>query len=152
MPGRYRCGFLTAPGAAARAAFVASCFLGDLPPVNFRAVCFVQAMLVGGGALRGKPGSGGGGGGGGGGEPRRIFVLFLILGLPVALPCPLITPAGSLALRKRAFKRGGLCAPDRNLVVKSKLGDDTMALSLLIDKDFTGYISLSADNKMRPCS
>ena len=132
VPRRYRCGFLTAPGAAARAAFVASCFLGDLPPVDFRAVRFVRAVLVGGGALRGKPGSGGGGDG----EPRRVFMLFLILGLPEALPCPLITPAGSLALRLRAFKRGGLRAPDRNLVVKSKLGNGTIPLSLSINKYF----------------
>jgi hypothetical protein len=28
-----------------RAAFVASCFLGALPPVDLRAVCFVRAMV-----------------------------------------------------------------------------------------------------------
>ena len=35
VPGRYLCGFLTPPvaGADLRAAFVASCFLGALPPV-----------------------------------------------------------------------------------------------------------------------
>ena len=31
-------------GADFRAAFVASCFLGALPPVDFRAVCFVRAI------------------------------------------------------------------------------------------------------------
>jgi hypothetical protein len=81
-------------------------------------------------------------------------MLFLIL-------CPLITPAGSLALRLRAFKRGGLRAPYRNLVAKSKLGNDTTELSLLLNKDFvrinidkgfTGCISLSGDSKMRSCS
>ena len=59
MPGRYRCGLLAAPGTAARAAFVTSCPLGAFPPVvDFRAVCFVRAMLilvlVSGGALNGK--------------------------------------------------------------------------------------------------
>ena len=79
MPGRYRCGLLTAPGRAARAAFVTSCFLGDFPPVvDFRAVCFVRAMLilVSGGALRGNLG----GvcmrrGGRGEGEPMSAFIL-----------------------------------------------------------------------------
>lgn len=31
-------------GADLRAALVASCFLGALPPVDLRAVCFVRAM------------------------------------------------------------------------------------------------------------
>ena len=31
-------------GALLRAALVASCFLGALPPVDFRAVCFVRAI------------------------------------------------------------------------------------------------------------
>lgn len=40
--------FLTPPvaGALFLAAFVASCFRGALPPVDFLAVCFVRAMLV----------------------------------------------------------------------------------------------------------
>ena len=33
-------------GADLRAALVASCFLGALPPVDFLAVCFVRAMFV----------------------------------------------------------------------------------------------------------
>ena len=33
-------------GAALRAAFVASCFRGALPPVDLRAVCFTRAMLL----------------------------------------------------------------------------------------------------------
>ena len=43
--GLYLCGFLTPPvaGADFLAAFVASCFLGALPPVDLRAVCFVLA-------------------------------------------------------------------------------------------------------------
>ena len=47
VPGRYRCGFLTPPvaGADLRAALVASCFRGALPPVDLRAVCLVRAML-----------------------------------------------------------------------------------------------------------
>ena len=47
MPGLYLCGFLTPPvaGADLRAAFVASCFLGALPPVDFLAVCFVLAIV-----------------------------------------------------------------------------------------------------------
>ena len=47
MPGLYLCGFLTPPvaGADLRAAFVASCFLGALPPVDFLAVCFVLAIF-----------------------------------------------------------------------------------------------------------
>jgi hypothetical protein len=32
-------------GADLRAAFVASCFLGALPPVDFLAVCFVLAIF-----------------------------------------------------------------------------------------------------------
>lgn len=47
MPGRYLCGFFTPPvaGAAFRAALVASCFRGALPPVDFLAVCFVLAII-----------------------------------------------------------------------------------------------------------
>jgi len=47
VPGRYLCGFLTPPvaGADLRAALVASCLRGALPPVDLRAVCFVRAML-----------------------------------------------------------------------------------------------------------
>jgi len=46
VPGLYRCGFFTPPvaGADFLAAFVASCFLGAFPPVDFRAVCLVRAM------------------------------------------------------------------------------------------------------------
>ena len=40
-------------GADLRAALVASCLRGALPPVDLRAVCFVRAMVVGVGcALR----------------------------------------------------------------------------------------------------
>ncbi|XBI07831.1 hypothetical protein VPH35_135671 [Triticum aestivum] len=67
VPGRNRCGFFTPPvaGADLRAALVASCFRGALPPVDLRAVCFVRAI----GAARGLPGDCGGGflGGSGGG-------------------------------------------------------------------------------------
>ena len=47
VPGRYRCGFLTPPvvGADLRAALVASCLRGALPPVDLRAVCLVRAIL-----------------------------------------------------------------------------------------------------------
>ena len=47
VPGRYLCGFLTPPvaGADLRAALVASCLRGALPPVDLRAVCFVRAIL-----------------------------------------------------------------------------------------------------------
>ena len=47
VPGRYLCGFLTPPvaGADLRAALVASCFLGALPPVDLRAVCLVRAIV-----------------------------------------------------------------------------------------------------------
>lgn len=47
VPGRYLCGFLTPPvaGADFRAALVASCFRGALPPVDLRAVCLVRAMM-----------------------------------------------------------------------------------------------------------
>ena len=40
-------GFFTPPvaGADLRAALVASCLRGALPPVDLRAVCFVRAML-----------------------------------------------------------------------------------------------------------
>jgi len=46
-----KCGrdtFLTPPvaGALLRAAFVASCLRGALPPVDLRAVCFVRAMVT----------------------------------------------------------------------------------------------------------
>ncbi|KAL5656485.1 hypothetical protein ACJX0J_035804, partial [Zea mays] len=46
VPGRKRWGFFTPPvaGADLRAALVASCFLGALPPVDFLAVCFVRAI------------------------------------------------------------------------------------------------------------
>ena len=46
--GKYLWGFLTPPvaGADLRAALVASCFLGALPPVDLRAVCFVRAILL----------------------------------------------------------------------------------------------------------
>ncbi|RCV33606.1 hypothetical protein SETIT_7G095400v2 [Setaria italica] len=46
VPGRKRWGFLTPPvaGADLRAALVASCFLGALPPVDLRAVCLVRAI------------------------------------------------------------------------------------------------------------
>ena len=42
------CGFLTPPvaGADLRAALVASCLRGALPPVDLRAVCFVRAMAA----------------------------------------------------------------------------------------------------------
>ena len=48
MPGRKRWGFLTPPvdGAVFLAAFVANCFLGALPPVDFLAVCLVLAMTI----------------------------------------------------------------------------------------------------------
>ena len=41
------CAFLTPPvaGADLRAALVASCFLGALPPVDLRAVCLVRAIV-----------------------------------------------------------------------------------------------------------
>merc|ERR1711955_133620 len=47
VPGLYLCGFFTPPvaGALFRAALVASCFLGAFPPVDFRAVCLVLAIL-----------------------------------------------------------------------------------------------------------
>ena len=47
VPGRYRCGFFTPPvaGADFRAALVASCLRGALPPVDLRAVCLVRAIL-----------------------------------------------------------------------------------------------------------
>jgi hypothetical protein len=49
VPGRKRCGFFTPPvaGADLRAALVASCFRGALPPVDLRAVCFVRAIRTG---------------------------------------------------------------------------------------------------------
>ena len=48
MPGLYLCGFFTPPvaGALFRAALVANCFLGALPPVDFLAVCLVLAILL----------------------------------------------------------------------------------------------------------
>jgi hypothetical protein len=48
VPGLNLCGFLTPPvaGADFRAALVASCFLGALPPVDLRAVCLVRAMSI----------------------------------------------------------------------------------------------------------
>merc|ERR1719486_1677760 len=47
VPGRYRWGFFTPPvaGADLRAALVASCFRGALPPVDLRAVCLVRAIF-----------------------------------------------------------------------------------------------------------
>lgn len=46
VPGRKRWGFFTPPvaGCDLRAAFVASCLRGALPPVLLRAVCFVRAI------------------------------------------------------------------------------------------------------------
>lgn len=46
VPGWKRCGFFTPPvaGADLHAAFVVSCFLGALPPVDFLVVCFVRAI------------------------------------------------------------------------------------------------------------
>ena len=46
VPGRKRWGFLIPPvaGADFRAALVANCFRGALPPVDLRAVCFVRAI------------------------------------------------------------------------------------------------------------
>jgi histone H3 len=46
VPGLNRWGFFTPPvaGADFRAAFVASCLRGALPPVDFLAVCFVRAI------------------------------------------------------------------------------------------------------------
>mgnify|MGYP007048366038 FL=1 len=48
VPGLYLWGFLTPPvaGADLRAALVASCFLGALPPVDFLAVCLVRAIAL----------------------------------------------------------------------------------------------------------
>ena len=48
VPGLYLCGFLTPPvaGALLRAALVASCFLGALPPVELRAVCLVRTIFL----------------------------------------------------------------------------------------------------------
>ena len=48
VPGRNLCGFLTPPeeGADLRAALVAKCLRGALPPVDLRAVCLVRAMVV----------------------------------------------------------------------------------------------------------
>ncbi|CAL6376959.1 unnamed protein product [Bathycoccus prasinos] len=59
VPGRYLCGFLTPPvaGADLRAALVASCFLGALPPVDLRAVCLVRAIVGKGGKGLGKGGA-----------------------------------------------------------------------------------------------
>ena len=47
VPGRNRRTFFTPPveGADFRAAFVANCFLGAFPPVDFLAVCLVRAMM-----------------------------------------------------------------------------------------------------------
>ncbi|GAX81746.1 hypothetical protein CEUSTIGMA_g9174.t1 [Chlamydomonas eustigma] len=54
VPGRYLWGFFTPPvaGALLRAALVASCFLGALPPVDLRAVCLGGKGLGKGGAKR----------------------------------------------------------------------------------------------------
>eukprot|EP01025_Chloroclados_australasicus_P045180 TRINITY_DN492_c1_g1_i2.p5 TRINITY_DN492_c1_g1~~TRINITY_DN492_c1_g1_i2.p5 ORF type:complete len:144 (+),score=5.76 TRINITY_DN492_c1_g1_i2:302-733(+) len=48
VPGLYLCGFLTPPvvGADLRAALVASCLRGALPPVDLRAVYLVRAILI----------------------------------------------------------------------------------------------------------
>ncbi|KAK2974782.1 hypothetical protein RJ640_026758 [Escallonia rubra] len=48
VPGLNLCGFLTPPvaGADFLAAFVASCFLGAFPPVDFLAVCLVLGGLI----------------------------------------------------------------------------------------------------------
>merc|ERR1712222_155374 len=48
VPGLYLWGFFTPPveGALLRAALVANCFLGALPPVDLRAVCLVRAMVL----------------------------------------------------------------------------------------------------------
>ena len=48
VPGRYLWGFLTPPddGDFFLAAFVASCLRGAFPPVDFRAVCLVLAIVV----------------------------------------------------------------------------------------------------------
>jgi hypothetical protein len=48
VPGLYLCGFFTPPvaGALLRAALVASCLRGALPPVDLRAVCFVRAIAT----------------------------------------------------------------------------------------------------------
>ena len=47
VPGLYLWGFFTPPvdGALLRAALVASCLRGALPPVDLRAVCLVRAIL-----------------------------------------------------------------------------------------------------------
>ena len=48
MPGLNRCAFLMPPvftEAVFLAALLASCFLGALAPVCFRAVCFVRAII-----------------------------------------------------------------------------------------------------------
>lgn len=47
VPGLYLCGFFTPPvdGALFRAALVANCLRGALPPVDLRAVCFVRAIV-----------------------------------------------------------------------------------------------------------
>ena len=47
MPGLYLWGFFTPPvdGALFRAALVANCLRGALPPVDFRAVCLVRAIV-----------------------------------------------------------------------------------------------------------
>ena len=49
VPGRYLRGRLRCPlgWAVLRAALVASCLRGALPPVDFRAVCFVRAITYG---------------------------------------------------------------------------------------------------------
>ncbi|KAF8715556.1 hypothetical protein HU200_027215 [Digitaria exilis] len=63
VPGRKRWDFFTPPvaGADLRAALVASCFLGALPPVDLRAVCLVRAIGAElGAAARGDVGGFGG--------------------------------------------------------------------------------------------
>ena len=47
VPGRYLVGFFTPPHEYwCRACFVASCLRGHLPPLLFRAVCFVRAIFI----------------------------------------------------------------------------------------------------------
>merc|ERR1711905_97231 len=48
VPGLYLWGFLTPPvaGADLRAALVANCLRGALPPVDLRAVCLVRAIAI----------------------------------------------------------------------------------------------------------
>merc|ERR1739842_258917 len=56
VPGRYLWGFLTPPvaGADLRAALVANCLRGALPPVDLRAVCLVLVASVSGAVVVGQ--------------------------------------------------------------------------------------------------